>query len=464
MKNNTIIREKSSFRDNSGFLFFKNDQLYRQVNNTYKEHYDLLMQSGLYDELMNQESIIPHEEVEIENHNDPNVYRIIKPENVPFISYPYEWCFSQLKIAALTTLSIQKIALNYGMILKDASAYNIQFKNNAALLIDTLSFEKYVEGEPWVAYKQYCQHFLGPLALMSYCDVRLNNILKSFIDGIPLDMVSNILPKRTLLKPSILIHIHLHAKSQKHLTHKPKIKQNNLSKLSFTALIDSLESAVKKLSWEPNNKVWADYYSNIHYKDTSFEDKINIVTEYIRQINPKRIWDMGANTGLFSRIASKQGITTISLDNDPTLVEINYKEAKKNDDQYIHPLIMEVTNPSPAIGWENQERMSFNQRSQDDTVLALALIHHIIIANNVPLSRLPIFFKRLCKHLIIEFMPKDDPKVQQLLSTREDIFDDYSQTHFEQVFSEHFNINTTRKIKDSNRILYLMKRKNHQSS
>ena len=186
-----------SFRDPSGFLFHLNGLIYRQINIEYKKNYIHLMKSGLYEALMDTKLLIPHEEVNIGSLASDNAYKIIKPEQVLFISYPYEWCFSQLKDAALTTLKIQKKSLNFGMSLKDCSAYNIQFRKGKPILIDTLSFEEYREGKPWIAYRQFCQHFLAPLALMSYKDIRLNQLLRIYIDGIPLDLAIHLLPFRT---------------------------------------------------------------------------------------------------------------------------------------------------------------------------------------------------------------------------------------------------------------------------
>jgi len=180
--------QESSFRDPSGFLFYKNEKLLRQVNSCYQEDYDLLMGSGLHKELCEKGLLIPVIELDNQWKVNNHAYKILEPEEIKFISYPYEWSFSQLKEAALTTLEIQKIALKYEMTLKDASAYNIQFHNGRPVFIDTLSFEKYREGKPWVAYRQFCQHFLAPLALMSYTDPRLNQIMKVYLDGIPLDL------------------------------------------------------------------------------------------------------------------------------------------------------------------------------------------------------------------------------------------------------------------------------------
>ena len=257
----------SSFRDPSGFLFYRDDILYRQINKSYQENYKHLIESGLYEELIDSKNLIPHEEVDVEPAKSKISFKIIKPEKILFISYPYEWSFSQLKEAALTTLRIQKIAINYNMILKDASSYNIQFHNGKAILIDTLSFEKYTEGQFWNGYRQFCQHFLAPLALMSHKDIRLNQLLRIYIDGIPLDLTSKLLPMSTRLSFSLLTHIHAHAKSQKHFEDKKmeQFKEKKLGKKSLLGLIESLNSGVKKMKWKPKGTEWADYYTDTHY-------------------------------------------------------------------------------------------------------------------------------------------------------------------------------------------------------
>src|SRR5215216_6396727 len=205
----------ASFRDPSGFLFARDGVLYRQVNRKYEQEYTRLMESGLYDKLVKAGLLVSHVEVDHAPAEAALAYKIIQPERVPFISYPYEWSFGQLKDAALATLSIQRRALKVGMSLKDASAYNIQFVRGKATLIDTLSFEIYKEGQPWVAYRQFCQHFLAPLALMATRDIRLNQLLRVYIDGIPLDLASELLPGKTRLNFGLLTHVHLHASAQK---------------------------------------------------------------------------------------------------------------------------------------------------------------------------------------------------------------------------------------------------------
>ncbi len=452
-----IQKLAGSFRDPCGFLFIRDGILYRQVNKSYKEDYNYLIESGLYKELVKNNLLIPHQETDSKLALTNEAYKIIKPDLIPFISYPYEWSFCQLKDAALITLQIQKIAFKFGMTLKDSSAYNIQFYKGKPIFIDTLSFEKYVEGEPWIAYKQFCQHFWAPLALMSYKDIRLNQLLKNNIDGIPLDLASKLLPFKSKLSFSILTHIILHAKSQKHYADKHAIKsKQKINKNSFLAIIDSLESAVKKLTWKLPNTEWGNYYENTNYSSEAIKDKIQYLSNFLDKISPKSVWDFGANDGFYSRIASKKGILTISLDIDPVAVEKNYIKCKNDNEENILPLLFDLTNPSPSIGWENNERGSLFNRGPVDAVLALALIHHLAISNNLPLEKIANFLNKICKWLIIEFIPKSDSQVKKLLSTRKDIFPNYDQNKFEVEFKKYFNIIISKKIKESDRTLYLM--------
>ncbi len=453
--------EPSSFRDPSGFIFYKNNTLFRQVNLSYKEEYDQLMNSGLYEKLVSENLLVSHKEIDIGSIVPEKMYKIIKPDQIPFISYPYEWSFSQLKFAALTTMKIEKVALEFEMTLKDASAYNIQFQDSQPIFIDTLSFEKYHEGKGWKAYKQFCQHFLGPLALMSFTDIRLNKLFQNYIDGIPVDLTSKLLPMKTRFMFSLLSHIHLHAKSQKHYEKKQiKNKKIKMSKRSFMGLVESLNSGVKKMNWNPQGTEWGDYYSETNYSNRSLDEKKNIISRMIDEVNPKKVWDLGANTGVFSRIASEKEIFTVAFDIDPAAVEKNFCQVNKRKETKLLPLVLDLTNPSSDIGWANEERKSVTSRGPVDLILALALIHHLAISNNVPLKKIAEFFKYNCKFLIIEFIPKSDSQVQKLLSTREDIFDEYTREQFEECFQQYFIIKKLENIIDSKRIIYLMENKN----
>jgi len=420
----------------------------------YREDYDHLMGSGLYEKLVRNGLMVAHTEVET---NPESGYKTIRPEMIPFISYPYEWCFSQLKNAALITLKIQRIALDHQMVLKDASAYNIQFLRGKPVLIDTLSFAQYREGEPWIAYRQFCQHFLAPLALQAYQDVRLNQLLRIYIDGVPLDLASSLLPFRTRMKLSLAAHIHLHAKSQKHYAGKQPRKAK-VGRLSLLGFLDSLQSSIRKLEWNPEGTEWGNYYEDTNYSSAALEQKKQVVSRFLERRKPEIVWDLGANTGVFSRLAAGAGAYTVAFDLDPAAVEKNYREMIQQKETNLLPLVLDLTNPSPGTGFENAERMSILERGPADTALALALIHHLAISNNVPLERLAAFFSKLCNSLIIEFVPKQDSQVQRLLATREDIFPGYTQENFETEFKKHFGIEEAAPIPGSERTLYLMRK------
>ncbi len=462
------LRLAASFRDPSGFLFKQQGQLYRQVNQIYQPHYDHLMASGLYQQLVERGLLVQHQEVAMAAPEPGLAYKVIQPELLAFISYPYEWCFRMLKAAALTTLTIQKMALQKGMTLKDSSAYNIQFQHGRPLLIDSLSFETYREGNPWVAYRQFCQHFLAPLALMAHADVRLNRLLALYVDGLPLELTASLLPGRTRWNLGLNLHIHLHAAAQKRYANravKPGAASAKMSRISFLGLIDSLESTVNKLNWKPANTEWGDYYtaSASHYTSAALQHKRQVVGQFIEKIAPKLVWDLGANTGEFSRQASQRGIFTLAFDIDPAAVDINYQTIQQKKETHLLPLVMDLTNPSPALGWHHHERSSLLERGPADAVLALALIHHLAISNNVPLDALAAFFHQAGCWLIIEFVPKEDSQVQLLLASRLDIFAHYHQQGFEEAFGRYFKIHESVHLTDTGRILYLMERQTPKS-
>jgi hypothetical protein len=456
-------RVPSSFRDPSGFLYEVEGSLLRQVNACYREDYEALFSSGLYEELRGAGLLVAHEEVGDDAMASEDGWKVIRPERLPFISYPYEWCFSQLKDAALATLGIQRRAFARGMVLKDASAYNIQFHGGHPVLIDTLSFERYRTGEPWQAYRQFCQHFLAPLALMARKDARCGLLSRLFIDGVPLNMASRLLGWGSMLSPWLLTHIHLHARMQK--SHESdgrrgqgKSSGRKLGRLAFLGIIDSLTSAVRALKWWPAGTEWGEYYSFTNYTRDAFEEKHHLVADFLRTANPTTVWDLGANEGEFSRLSSNEKRFTVAFDVDPVAVEKNWRRVRGERETCLLPLVADLTNPSPMVGWANEERDSLTARGPVDCVMALALIHHLAISNNAPLARVAKFFASLGNYLVIEFVPKSDSQVQILLQTREDVFPCYNQDHFEREFGEHYAIEKRAQIDGSERTLYLMRR------
>jgi hypothetical protein len=345
------------------------------------------------------------------------------------------------------------------MILKDATAYNVQFRHGRPILIDTLSFEIYQEGAPWVAYRQFCQHFLAPLALASRIDARLQSLARTHLDGVPLDLASRMLPASTWLRPSTLVHVHLHARSAKAVREGSRADSKaRVSKHGLLALVDSLASGVASLTPRGSSAHWSNYYVSEHrYAARAFAHKKETVTRLVERIAPKTVWDLGANTGELSEICAERGIDTVAFDQDQDAVEATYARLRTRATNRFLPLVLDLANPSPGIGWAHRERSSLSERGPADLVLALALIHHLAISNNVPLAQVASFLAELARSLVIEFVPKEDEQVQRLLASRADIFGDYGEAAFERAFSEHFTIEARFPLDESLRTLYWMR-------
>ena len=457
-------RLPGSFRDPAGHVFIADGTLYRQIEPAGREDYQRLMRSGLYDALVRDGLLLPHEELPGGSKEQDPPYEqgiVIRPERIPMVSYPYEWCFSQLRDAALLTLRVQRTAMQFGQSLKDASAYNVQFRRGRPVLIDTLSFEARRPG-PWVAYRQFCQHFYAPLLLWSAAEARLARLAQIHIDGVPLDLASKLLPRRSYLRAGPLLHIHLHAKAERRLGNREAADRKGPSRKEAAgdrgvqALVDSLERAIASTRWTPRSD-WSSYYADQpSYGADAFAGKNDLVSRWLDRVRPGIVWDLGANTGRFSKLAARQAALVVAFDADPACVETMYREARAENLDRLMPLVNDLANPSPAIGWANQERQTLEERGPADLVLALALVHHLAIGNNVPLAAIAAYFARLARQVIIEFVPKSDPMVQTMIATRPDMFEGYSVDGFEQAFASSFTIDERATLTLSDRVLYLM--------
>ncbi len=451
-----------SFRDPAGFVYSEQGDLRRQVNLVYREHYDRLMASGLYEELTRDRLLVAHEELEESARDPASAYKVIRPEPIEFISYPYEWSFSQHRDAALATLEIQRRAIGRGMTLKDCSAYNVQFHRGRPIFIDTLSFEVYHEGSPWVGYRQFCEHFLAPLALMSLRDHRLNQLCRTNIDGIPLDLAARLLPIRSRLRVGLLMHLHLHASFQEAHAGRPAPPSGARMRVGRNAvlgLIDSLESAVRGLKWRPPGRGWAAYDQGLPYTPEEYERKARLIRELLDRTKAVTAWDLGANTGAFSRIAAEMGLSTVAFDYDPACIERIYLEAKGRGETRLRPLVLDLFNPSPGSGWWNRERASVFDRGSPDVVMALALIHHLAFTGNQPMENQAEFFRSLAPWLVIEFIPEVNPQVRSLSARHLGVHHVYNRDTFESCFGKHFTVLVAEPVTGSGRTLYLMRRR-----
>lgn len=462
--------DPGSFRDPSGFVFRRAGVLYRQINRSFAAPWDDLVSSGFLRELQARDLLIAHDPAPIETaHSPDSAHAIIRPEPLDFVSYPYEWSFGQLKDAALLTLEAQAAAFEVGFTLRDATAYNVQFHRGRPILIDTLSFERATPGAQWIAYGQFCEQFLAPLALMARRDVRCGLMLREFIDGIPLDLAATLLPGRTRLNPGLLSHVHLHARARVRYADRPSAgaaaaARRPMSPIRQRALVDSLRRTVEGLTWKPEGTEWADYAENTSYGESATQRKDDLVAGFLRDAGGTTVWDLGANTGRFSRIAAELGRRVIAWDVDAAAVERHYQLIRRDGVTSILPLIVDVVNPSPGLGWANAERRSLADRADADVVLALALVHHLAISRNIPLDRLAAYLAGLAAGLVVEFVPKDDPMVRTLLATREDVFPDYTLDGFRAAFGSRFELVSEAPIDGTTRVLFRMVRRSRESA
>jgi hypothetical protein len=458
-----VERDSGSFRDPSGFIFWQDGQPYRQIQVRFAAEWDAFEASQLKTRLISNGLLIPHEPVPLERAQGPGAHAIIRPERIEFISHPFEWTFGELRDAALLTLDAQLDALAAGWQLKDASAYNVQFRDARPILVDSLSFEPHEDGAPWVAYRQFCEHFLAPLALIAKRDARLASLLRADPEGVPLDLASALLPWRTRLDFGLLSHLHLHARAQRRYAGNGDegraARGARISRQRLEGLIRNLRGTVERLRWDPAGTEWSDYADHTSYGDVATAAKSRLVDAFVRKASGSRVWDLGANTGRYSRIAAEAGKRVLAFDIDPAAAERNYRQVRQEGRTDILPLILDVANPSPGIGWAGRERRSLLARADPDLVLALALVHHLAISRNVPLSMVLGLLADLAPWAVVEFVPKDDVMVRRLLASRRDVFPDYTLEGFRAAAGERFDIVTETNIEDSLRILFLLRRR-----
>ncbi|WP_298761894.1 class I SAM-dependent methyltransferase [uncultured Psychroserpens sp.] len=457
MTNNN--RHSSSFRDPSGFIFVDRGTVKRSISPLYFEQYNALKDSGFFKKLHHAGLLIMHNEIST---SDSEI--VIEPEQISFFTYPYEWSFDMYKEAALLTLKIQKFALENEFSLKDASAFNVTFHKGRMVFIDTLSFDFYRENKPWRAYKQFISHFFGPLVLARYSGAESLKLMNTFIDGIPIKMLSSLLPYKTKLSPFLYSNIHLLAKYEdKHNEdYKGEFKAARLTKKAQLNIVKGLYDYIKKLSLNETSE-WGNYYDKTNYNDDAFDQKATIINGWMSTLNAKVIIDIGGNDGTFVRRIDHQIQEALVCDIDNNAVDANFRYTKQQKDRFMLPFIFDVLNPSANIGFNNKERDSFLKRIKSytpDVTMALAVIHHMTLSGNIPFEMSAQFFASFSKSLIIEFPQRDDSWVQRLLNTKDEFkshFDFYTIENFETSYSKYFSLVQKIKIENANRVMFMFK-------
>ncbi|MEI6948318.1 hypothetical protein V9K67_14065 [Paraflavisolibacter sp. H34] len=450
----------ASYRDPSGFVFEHQGTLYRQVNLVFRDDFEKFTRSGLAAHLVQEGLLVPHEELSENLAGRPDWLTTLKPERIGFISYPFEWSFDMLKDAALLTLRLAKEAMKFGLMLKDATPYNVQLHRGKMVFIDTLSFERYDETRPWVAYRQFCESFLAPLALMHYLQTPLQPLLLAYPEGLPLPLVRKMLPFKSRFHLHVSLHLRLQAAYVSAAAPKETKTTAAFSARKLEHILTSLEQAVQSFALQQPSGVWSGYYEEALQRGNYVTHKKKVIEEWLEHLpGLATAIDVGANEGTFSELAAARRIHTVAADGDHFSVNNLYRKIKKEGNAFLHPLVIDFVHPSPAIGVNNRERASLLERSPFDLVLALAVIHHLAIGKHLSFEQIAELFGRLGNTVIVEFVPPQDEKTQQLLQQKTIAFPWYTQEQFEAVFARYFNLVKTAPLPGTTRVLYLLKKK-----
>lgn len=467
MPSNVIQPEPGSYQDRDSRVFYQGDRVCRVLGKEAYTHWMSLSACPFYQTLIADDKLVFSRGIHDVELPDLLVNRpeaaILEHERVPFISYPYEWCFGMLKDAALLQLEILLCALDENMILKDATPYNIQWVGTNPVFIDVLSFEPLQAGSPWLGYNQFCQLFLYPLLIQSYKNLLFHPWLRGNLQGISLEDACRMFSIRNYLRPGVIQQAVLPFVLQASFSSKPGEPDANLlqpyQSLEETAphirkMVRNLHKLIANLSWKPHSGAWKDYIQSHTYDHQAWQQKTEFVDRIVHEQSWGTVWDLGCNTGHFSRIAARNANLVLALDSDPASIEVLYQDLKETNDNRILPLVFNLADPSPSLGWLCSERKSITERGKPDLILCLALVHHLVIRNNIPMDSLIAWLSRLRGALIIEFVSKTDPMAQQLLKHKQDQYADHDQHYFEHCLEARFVIRETLALHSGTRILY----------
>jgi len=463
MGNSTAVVNPGSFRDRDGRVYHFQDRVFRGLSTAALESYRKLQEKPFYKKLVETGKVIGTIEVTSEDNPLPDELKaqwagFLEHDPVPVISYPYEWTFSMLKAAASLQLHLVERAVSNGFSLKDATPYNIQFVNRKPVFIDIPSFEPLQEGEPWSGYRQFCEMFLFPLFLQAYKGCNFQPFMRSGINGVDVQAAAALFGFRDRFRKGVMSHVWLQSKLDRRYGGSSENVRSSLKSAGFNrelilANVRKLQKLVKKLEWEASGSEWGDYTEFHNYSDDDHVRKEEFIRNAVVKEQPNMVWDIGCNTGQFSRIAAAVCPQVVSMDIDHVAVERLFLNPDTPDN--ILPLLQNIADPSPNWGWRNRERTDLQTRSKPDMVLCLALIHHVVITANIPLAEFIDWLAGLTDKLVIEYVSRRDDKVETLLRNKEDKYQDYSRESLEASLKRHFDIRQQQEVNNGDRTLYL---------
>lgn len=454
-------REPGSFRDRNGTVFYKDGRVYRRLSPRAAANWQSLSHASFFEAHRSRGTIVDTHEIECPGL--PEAAGLIEHARIPFVSYPYEWTFGMLKDAALLQLELLRDALAADMILKDSTPYNIQWQGTQPVFIDIPSFEPLERGAPWVGYRQFCELFLYPLMLQAYKDVDYRPWLRGRIDGIPAEDMRGLMSVRDLLRPGVLLHVAAQsALQQRYRGGGRSDVRGSLAKAGFdksliVANVARLSKLVSRLAPRDRTSTWSGYERSHSYAPDELDRKVNFVRRAASTRRWRLAWDLGCNTGTFSRIAADHADYVVAMDGDWRAIETLYQRGKTDGLRAILPLVVNLADASPNQGWQGLERKALAERGRPEFTLCLALIHHVVISANIPMADFVRWLADLGTAAVIEFVGRDDEMVQTLLANREDQYDDYHPEAFRRLLDTRFQIADEASLKGGKRHIYFVR-------
>lgn len=453
-----------SFRDPSGAVFKYQNKIIRSISKIGEKKYIYIKNKNIIEDSIKNNFLIDTFEI-----NDVFLKEKLKSsfllehKKLQYISYPYEWCFEQLKDAAIHHLNFQLFLLERGFELIDASAYNIQFIGSKPIFIDCLSLNKYKEGNPWLGHNQFCEQFLNPLLFTLSTKVLFNNWYKGSLEGIKSNEVVKFLKLSLKFNPIVFLNIILpnifHKFSKrKHFSElvlkKNKSIKKNFSKKSYFWLIKSLKKFIHNIKKPSTTTFWGRYSEEKTYSDENYKEKKEIVKNFIIKNKLKKIVDIGCNNGDFSELCLMSGSDyVVGLDYDEISLEKSYLKSRVKKLNFL-PLYFDASNPSSNIGWYQKERDGFLERCEFDGLIALAFEHHLTIAKNISFEEFIKWLLDIAPIGLIEFVPKNDKTIRVMLDLKGDIFPDYTEENFKKILRKFSNIVRISEVGNSGRKIY----------
>ena len=454
--------DPGSFRDPDTRVFRHDGAVFRCLTPRALADWRRLAETDFHARFMQDRRVIPTRLVTDSEALPPLEGRwaaVLEHERVPLVSYPYEWSFGMLKDAALLQLDVTRAALDEEMTLKDATPFNVQWLGAQPTFIDIGSFTPYASGEPWAGYRQFCESFLSPLLLQAYRGVPFHPWLRGSLEGITAAQCSALLSARDLLRRGVLAHVFLQAKAQARYEDAPGNVKQELRAAGFGAAlikhnIDRLRRIVERLRWDAGRSTWSEYEREHSYDDDDLRRKTGFVEQVLASRRWPLVWDVGCNTGNYSRMAAKHAEYVLALDADHVVIERLYQSLKAGGPANVLPLLADLADPSPGLGWRGRERLPLSERGRPALILCLALIHHLVIGRNIPLDDFVAWLAQFGGEVVLEFVGPEDPMVERLLRNRRDQEFDYSSAAVGAAVERHFGAVTHETLASGTRTLY----------